>query len=191
MRVVVSTGVMFRYSKPHPSRPSTDDSKHPLPSQIPLCGDAFSLLSLFCDISSRCLRNVWTCFLVLVLPFLWPLPFGARLPVIVAFAWTAKRDEAQFSKTPIRDAWKTTFHTCVHPEDISQKRENPDHHPPTEALCLCAATFIGNRIMDRTYGVWRSLACSRHSREYPLDRITLWEKRGGLESVLLLTGNER
>lgn len=37
--------------------------------------------------------------------------------------------------------------------------------------------------MDRTYGVWRSFACSRHSREYPLDRFTLWEKRGGLESV--------
>lgn len=71
MRVVVSTGVMFRYSKPHSSRPSTDDSKLPLPSQIPLRGDAFSLLSLFCDIFSRCLRNVWTCLLVLALSFLW------------------------------------------------------------------------------------------------------------------------
>ncbi|KAI4734065.1 hypothetical protein E4T50_15403 [Aureobasidium sp. EXF-12298] len=41
--------------------------------------------------------------------------------------------------------------------------------------------------MDRTYGVWRSLACSRHSREYPLDRITLWEKRGGLGKAISLS----
>lgn len=182
MRVVVSTGVMFRYSKPHPSRPSTDDSKHPLPSQIPLSGDAISLLSLFCDISSRCLRNVWTCLLVLVLPFLW-LALWCSFARHVAFAWTAKRDEAHSLRTPTRDAWKTTFtHAYTQKTSLRKERTQIITHPPKHCVCV-AATIIGNRIMDRTYGVWRSFACSRHSREYPLDRFTLWEKRGGLESV--------
>ncbi|KAI4733579.1 hypothetical protein E4T50_15865 [Aureobasidium sp. EXF-12298] len=68
----------------------------------------------------------------------------------------------------------------VHQKSTSQTRANPEHtHTPKH--CAVSATHWKPDYGPDICWVWRSFACSRHSREYPLDRLTLWEKRGGLE----------
>lgn len=151
MRVVVSTLVMFRYSKPHPSWPSTRRFQITAAlsdTDVRVC----FLASFFCSetLLLAVLRNVWTFLLVLVLPLFW-LALWCSFAHHVALAWIAKRDEAHVKDANTRCLEDNT-HTRVHHEDISQTRKNPDHSPHTEALCcVFCSNFIGNRIMDRTY----------------------------------------
>lgn len=100
------------------------------------------------------------------------------------FAWTAKRDEAHVKRRQHEMPGSTTLRQRVHHEPTSQTKANPDHRPHTEALC-CVSNSLETGLWTGHVGYGAHSPDSKHSREYPLDRLTLWGKRGDIASQLI------
>ena len=132
---------MFRYSKPHPSRPSTDDSKQPLPSQIPLYGYVFSLLSSFCDLAFFACANVWICLFVLVLP---SRPFALRSSFCPScgLARTAKIEMKHKPQTRQHEMPESPFHTPHNQETHLPDEKEPRSSPITPKHCAVCSNSL-------------------------------------------------
>jgi len=138
MRVVVSTLVMFRYSKPHPSRPSTrrfQTTRCPL--RYRCMGMHFSLLSSICR--RRFLLSYATSGLVPSCPRLAALS-ACTLELVLpvnrgCFACDRQHEMKHMSKDANTRCLEAQLsHTALHQKDTSQTRANPDHRLHTEAL---------------------------------------------------------
>ena len=158
---------------PHPSRPSTRRFQTTAALSDTAVWVCF-LASLLCSATCRLLAcaTVWICLFVLVLPSR-PLPSGARFCPSCGLLPRPPKFDAD--TRCLNYLFYTPRNRGVHlPE---KKREPRSIRSPLRSTVLRAATHWKPGLRTGHMVVWRSFACSRHSREYPLDRITLWEKR--------------